>query len=106
MDLVKHIDNGRTPFQDETFDLITCFDVLEHLDERDVYSTRNEIYRILKPGGTFFCNISLRPSNTFDLDGRDLHRTVKQPDWWDEIFNFDEFTVTKEFMELCGWKVK
>lgn len=106
MDLVHVIENGRTPFADEYFDLITCFDVLEHIDASDIPATRDEIFRILKPGGMLFCNISLRLSETYDFDGRDLHRTVEKPDWWDAIFDFDEFTFTREFMDLTGWKRK
>jgi SAM-dependent methyltransferase len=104
MKLVHLIEDGRTAFENSTFDIVTCFDVLEHLDVDDIHATKAEIFRVLKPGGTFFCNISLRLSGTYDFEGRDLHRTVEKPDWWDTIFDFDEFTVTKEFMELTGWK--
>ncbi len=40
------------PYQDNTFDVVICVDVLEHVsDYRQVVS---EIYRVLKPGGIFF----------------------------------------------------
>lgn len=41
---------GPLPFTDNTFDLITVFMVLHHIE--DVKSRIAEIYRILKPGGT------------------------------------------------------
>jgi hypothetical protein len=63
-----------------------------------------EIVRVLKPGGVLFCNISLRLSGTVDLEGRNLHRTVEKPDWWDAIFQSDEFTVTEADMEMTAWK--
>lgn len=103
-DVVKLLEKGRAPFADETFDLVTCFDVLEHLDPPDILTTRSEIFRVLKPGGTLFCNISLRLSGTIDQEGKNLHRTVEKPDWWDSIFQFDEFTVTKTDMEMTAWK--
>ncbi len=40
------------PFEDETFDAILTFDVLEHV--RDVRKTLSECYRVLKPGGKLF----------------------------------------------------
>ena len=39
------------PFEDQFFSLITCFDVLEHLDEQDIDTTISEILRVLRPGG-------------------------------------------------------
>jgi len=39
------------PFEDHSFDLVTCCDVLEHVD--DLPKVINEISRVLKPGGTF-----------------------------------------------------
>lgn len=39
------------PFRDESFDVVTALDLLEHLDD-DVAGAR-EIYRVLRPGGTF-----------------------------------------------------
>ena len=39
------------PFNDKTFDLVACCDVLEHVD--DPKKTVGEISRVLKPGGLF-----------------------------------------------------
>ncbi|MDX2229038.1 MAG: bifunctional 2-polyprenyl-6-hydroxyphenol methylase/3-demethylubiquinol 3-O-methyltransferase UbiG [Leptolyngbyaceae cyanobacterium bins.349] len=39
------------PFADETFDVVTCVDVLEHVE--NLHQTLQEIHRVLKPGGTF-----------------------------------------------------
>lgn len=44
----------RLPFGDQTMDVVTCFDVLEHIPNKD--QTISEIYRVLKPGGWFFFN--------------------------------------------------
>lgn len=103
-DVVRVMENGRAPFDTASFDIVTCFDVLEHLDEPDIWATRNEIHRLIKPGGILFCNISLRLSGSVDLSGRNLHRTIQKPDWWDDIFAFDDFAVTKADMEMTGWK--
>jgi len=39
------------PFDDNTFDLITCCDVLEHVN--DVEKVISEVSRVLRPGGVF-----------------------------------------------------
>lgn len=39
------------PFDDNSFELVTCCDVLEHVD--DLTQVIREINRVLKPGGTF-----------------------------------------------------
>lgn len=40
------------PFPDQSFDVVCCCDVLEHLDSVDVVI--QELSRVLKPGGLFF----------------------------------------------------
>ena len=42
----------KLPYQDHTFDVVICVDVLEHVS--DYYQVVSEIYRVLKPGGIFF----------------------------------------------------
>jgi 2-polyprenyl-6-hydroxyphenyl methylase/3-demethylubiquinone-9 3-methyltransferase len=42
----------RLPFDDQTMDVVTCFDVLEHIPTK--IKTLGEIYRVLKPGGWLF----------------------------------------------------
>jgi SAM-dependent methyltransferase len=46
---VRHGEAERLPYPDETFDLVTGLDVVEHLDD-DVAGLR-EMHRVLKPGG-------------------------------------------------------
>lgn len=46
----------KMPFRDEEFDLILCLDILDHLKKRD--QALNEIYRVLKPGGTLLLSVS------------------------------------------------
>lgn len=44
-----NIDAGNLPYQDESFDLITCSEVIEHIDNYRAFI--RDAYRILKPGG-------------------------------------------------------
>ena len=50
VDLVD-LNTGALPYPDTTFDLITCTEVIEHIEQyRQMF---REIFRTLKPGGTF-----------------------------------------------------
>jgi len=42
---------GALPFRDGTFDVVTSFDVLYHLDVDDDRRALTEIHRVLRPGG-------------------------------------------------------
>ncbi len=51
------------PIMDETFDVITCVNVLDHTNEP--LSILNEIKRLLKPNGLFFLSVDTRkPAET------------------------------------------
>ena len=43
------------PFKDNSFDLIVCSEVLEHLHEYN--DAIKEMKRVLKPGGKFFASV-------------------------------------------------
>lgn len=47
--VVQQTDLNRLPFGDTTFDLVTAFDVIEHIEE--VVAMLRETARVLKPGG-------------------------------------------------------
>lgn len=76
------LETQRLPFADDFFSLVTCFDMLEHLDVPDVDATLAEISRVLRPGGTLLGSVSCRPSGIVDQFGGNLHRTVESVDWW------------------------
>lgn len=60
-DVVHDLNIHPLPFEDETFDQIHAYDVLEHLgtqgDYRFFFSEWNEYYRILKHGGKFIGSV-------------------------------------------------
>lgn len=100
--LAQTMVDAKIPHANLWFDLVTCFDVLEHLDECDILNMKAEILRVLKRGALCLVNISLRESLTKDMHGNSVHRTVRPAQWWDEIFRFDRYEVDKADMELTG----
>jgi SAM-dependent methyltransferase len=46
---------GPLPFEDSSFDAVSAFDVIEHVD--DDRAAVRELYRLLRPGGLMFCTV-------------------------------------------------
>ena len=46
------------PFHDASFDLVTAFDVLYSLSEREEADAVAEMYRVLRPGGSLIVNVA------------------------------------------------
>ncbi len=105
-DCVMTMQPGAIPHSDSKFSLVTCFDVLEHLDETDILDLREEMYRVLAPGGLLFCSASLRPSGSKDHNGENLHRTVRVAQWWANAFEPDEYLVRRATQEVLFWWTK
>lgn len=65
------------PFDDNAFDHVTCFDVLEHLIEEDLEPTLRELYRVARVSVTV--SASERPSI---WEGVDLHISKRPRAEW------------------------
>lgn len=66
------------PFTDGQFDLVTAFDVLEHLPEHEVLPALREMARVSR----WYCfSIATAPSRIL-WQGQNLHPTVRPLDWW------------------------
>lgn len=94
---------GKIPHADGAFDLVTCFDVLEHLDEPDILVLRDELRRVLTPGGLLFCSASCRESASVDHNGENLHRTIQPPAWWAGVFEPDEYLARRATADVLMW---
>lgn len=60
------------PFEDNSFDLVTALDVVEHLDD-DAAALR-EIRRVLRPGGKVLLTVPAHPFLWGDQDEVNLHK--------------------------------
>jgi glycosyltransferase involved in cell wall biosynthesis/SAM-dependent methyltransferase len=63
---VQKIDLQQIPYPDQTFDLIICNHILEHVDNAG--AALREMYRVLKPGGRAICQtpFALRLAKTLE----------------------------------------
>jgi SAM-dependent methyltransferase len=76
------------------FDLITMWEVLEHLKKNDLTVLFQNIKRHLAPNGLFICSISHIPDIN---EGMVLHQTVEPIEWWDDIFMLHGFERRQDF---------
>ena len=84
------------------FDFIICTDMMEHIAEEDVPNILRDIASFCNPGATVFFNIATQPARRKKLsDGRNVHLTVRPPEWWNKIILksgvFDGINVVSEY---------
>jgi len=85
-------DVSHSPFKAMSFDLITCFEVLEHLP--DPISALTGVYRLLDPQGIFLATTPNVGSvadaiGALSRENASMHPSVKPPNEWVEtLLNF------------------
>ena len=75
-------DGERVPL---TFDLVTSWEVMEHIAEADVPAVFENIRRHLAPNGLVVLSISTNEHDVHDHDAGEthhLHQTVRPASWW------------------------
>lgn len=75
--VTHHMVSGGRPYE---FGLITMWDVIEHISERDLYTVFDNVIKHLKPGGIFVATTSEQSAK--DNAGNELHVTRWSHDKW------------------------
>lgn len=74
-------DENETRFK---FNIMSAFDVLEHLPEDHLPGFFGNLRDNLEPGGHFICSIA-------DFPDEGYHVTLKPMEWWITLFNLNDF---------------
>jgi SAM-dependent methyltransferase len=98
------MDITKLGFSPDTFDVIVCNHVLEHIP--DDYAAMRELYRVLKPGGWALLQVPMSSQATTYEDPsivlpEDRQRAFGQPDHL-RLYGHD-YT---ERLESCGFEVR
>jgi SAM-dependent methyltransferase len=71
------------------FDVISAWDVLEHIPEERLPGLIDNVVRNLKPNGFFVCGIA-----DFEDDG--YHVTIQNKEWWIKLFESHKMKFVEE----------
>ncbi|MFH0876802.1 MAG: methyltransferase domain-containing protein [Candidatus Omnitrophota bacterium] len=77
------------------FDVVTMWEVIEHIAERDLPTLCKNIQKHLKPGGLWIASVGW---GSIVLGGLEHHQTVKERDWWENMFMKNGFTNMPNLM--------
>jgi len=70
------------------FDLISAWEVIEHIEETDLEMFFEQIHKHLSDNGLFIGSISI--INYYDSENKvNLHRTVKPKEWWQNLLSLN-----------------
>ncbi len=84
----------RLPFADATFDVVSAFDVLEHLHEPE--PALAEIARVLKPGGVL---AAATPDPLYFQGDEETHFSERPPSYWIDRLRALGFAVDFRFFQ-------
>jgi hypothetical protein len=77
---VTYAQAHQIPFEDASFDHVTCFDCLEHLTEPDIKPALSEMFRVARKT----CTVSV--SEVSDIrNGRELHISKRPRQEWERL---------------------
>ena len=102
---VQNIDLTKLEFEDNSFDLVICNHVLEHIP--DDKAAMSEIYRVLKPGGKGVITVPIKEDleNTYENDEITTPQDrVKHFGQWDHV-RWYGMDIKKRF-EDAGFEVE
>jgi len=83
------------PFCDNSFEMISSFDCMEHIAEEEIEQVINELHRVSSKH--IFLQIDLADHGT-KIDGELLHVTLRERDWWNDMIEKKfKIEITHEF---------
>ena len=89
--------------KDETFDLLICIDVLEHIPETDIEWILDRFFKISKK--YIFINVACYEAIALLPDGENAHINIQKPIWWSN--KLEKFQRNnKEMKVICICTVK
>lgn len=96
-------DAKNIPFENKKFDVLTAFDMLEHLLQEDVPIVLKEFKRV---SSRFIFSICYRPS-VIKWKGHTLHPTVMPEDWWiEQLAKAGAVKIQKDSQFIIGeWSI-
>ena len=77
------------------FDVVTAWEVLEHIAEEQIHKLLGRISHHLRPGGLLICSIDLLPDGN-PLTGAIYHKTLKDATWWRAAFSSQGFDIIRD----------
>lgn len=100
-----HFDLHKAPFPDNTFDVIFCNHVLEHVE--DAEQCMRELFRIMSVGGWGIFQVPLDTSRTITYEDKSITSPEdREKNFWQKdhvrLFGLDY----KQKLEAAGFKVK
>ena len=94
-----------TNFKDESFDLIICNHVLEHI--KDDKSALNEIYRVLKYNGTSILQVPINVGREKTFEDSTIKSKIQREKYFGQYDHVREYGLDfKDRVEQSGFKVQ
>lgn len=98
---LKVIEDQRLPFDEDSFALVTCFNMLQHLEEADIDATLVEIHRVLRTRSLLL--ISVTTNHTDQAVGGQVS-SKQSVDWWLDKVQPDGAEYDRHQNQLLLWK--
>ena len=100
----KVADARDIPYPDNSFDMVLCTGVLEHIEEKDIDQVYSEMKRV---GGKIMATIGFRKSNYYWMkNGKkspEYHITIRPIEWWDKKVPEIEIINKRKSYEKCTY---
>ncbi|GEM_PF-4940003 len=75
------------PENENTFELVSCSECMEHIPENEVRQVLNELYRISSKYIVLLIQFAKSEEGIDDVGSKEItHITLKFKSWWEEIF--------------------